>query len=94
MIGWVYVMSPTDYAAWLAGGEETESMAQQGERLFNQFACGTCHVSGETGAARRLVGIYGKPEKLQNGETRVVDEELIRQAIVKPNSVRMPGYRR
>ncbi len=35
MIGWVYVMSPTDYAAWLAGGEKTESMAQQGERLFS-----------------------------------------------------------
>ena len=23
MIGWVYVMSPKDYAAWLAGGEKT-----------------------------------------------------------------------
>ncbi len=92
MIGWVYVMTPTDYAAWLAGGEQTESMAQQGERLFSQFGCGTCHVSGENERGPSLDGIYGKPEKLQSGETQVVDEALIRQAIVNPNSVRIPGY--
>jgi cytochrome c oxidase subunit II len=92
MIGWVHVMTPTDYAAWLAGGEQTESMAQQGERLFSQFGCGTCHVSRENGRGPSLDGIYGKPEKLQSGETQVVDETLIRQAIVNPNSVRMPGY--
>ena len=28
----------------------------------------------------------------QGGETQIVDEALIRQAIVNPNSVRMPGY--
>src|ERR1700678_521039 len=37
MIGWVYVMSPTDYGTWLAGGEQNESMAQMGAQLFSQF---------------------------------------------------------
>jgi len=92
MIGWVYVMTPTDYAEWLAGGEQTVSMAQQGERLFSQFGCGTCHVSGNNGRGPSLAGIYGKPEKLASGQTQVVDEGLIRQAIVNPNSVRVPGY--
>ena len=92
MIGWVYVMSPTDYAAWLASGEQTVSMAQQGERLFSQFGCGTCHASGSSGRGPSLAGIYGKPEKLASGQTQVVDEGLIRQAIVNPNSVRVPGY--
>jgi cytochrome c oxidase subunit 2 len=92
MIGWVYVMTPTDYAAWLAGGEQTESMAQQGERLFSQFGCDTCHVSEGSGRGPSLAGIYGKPEKLEGGQPQVVDEALIRQAIVNPNSVRMPGY--
>ena len=64
MIGWVYVMTPTDYAEWLAGGEQTVSMAQQGERLFSQFGCGTCHVSG-VAAGPSLAGIYGKPQKLR-----------------------------
>ncbi len=39
MIGWVYVMEPADYAAWLSGGASHESMAQAGERLFNQLGC-------------------------------------------------------
>src|SRR5271154_3441214 len=92
MIGWVYVMSPTDYAAWLAGGEKTESMAQQGERLFSQFGCGNCHSPDAGSHAPPLAGIYGKPQKMQSGETRVVDEALIRQSIYFPSSVHLPGY--
>jgi cytochrome c oxidase subunit 2 len=92
MIGWVYVMSPDDYTAWLAGGEASESMAQQGERLFNHYTCGYCHVADGTGRAPSLVGIYGKPEKLASGEMRVVDEALIRQALMYPNSVPLPGF--
>jgi cytochrome c oxidase subunit II len=92
MIGWVYVMSPTDYATWLAGGEKTESMAQQGARLFSQFGCGNCHSPEAGGRAPSLAGLYGKPEKTQNGETRIVDEALIRQAIFFPNSVHLPNY--
>src|SRR6202050_596916 len=94
MIGWVYVMSPSDYAEWLAGGEKTESMAQQGEVLFTQLGCNSCHATdGSTGGrGPSLVGLYGQPEKLQNGETRVVDEALIRDAILTPNSVHVPGY--
>jgi cytochrome c oxidase subunit II len=94
MIGWVYVMSPTDYAAWLAGGEKTASMAQQGERLFTQLGCNSCHSTdgSSTGRGPSLAGLYGQPEKLQNGETRVVDETLIHDAIVTPNSVHLPNY--
>jgi len=92
MIGWGYVMTPTDYAAWLAGGEKTESLAEQGQRLFIQFDCGSCHVAGGGGRGPSLAGLYGKPEKLASGETRVVDESLIRQAILVPNSVHMPSY--
>jgi cytochrome c oxidase subunit II len=94
MIGWVYVMSPTDYSAWLAAGEKTESMAQQGERLFTQLGCNVCHAAEGAGRAPSLVGLYGRPERLQSGETRVVDESLIRQAILDPNSVPLPNYRR
>ena len=92
MIGWVYVMTPPDYAAWLAAGEKIESMAQQGERLFTQLGCTSCHVAEGTGRAPSLVGIYGRPEKLANGETRIVDESLIHDAIILPNSVHLPNY--
>jgi cytochrome c oxidase subunit 2 len=92
MIGWVYVMSPTDYASWLSGGSKGESMAQAGERLFTQLGCITCHVADGTGRGPVLQGLFGHPVKLRSGETRVVDETYIRQAIVNPNSMPLPNY--
>jgi len=92
MIGWVYVMEPADYAAWLAGQMKDQSMAQEGAKLFNQLGCATCHVANDTGTAPSLVGIYGKPEKLRDGSTQTVDETLIRQAIIEPNSILLPHY--
>jgi cytochrome c oxidase subunit 2 len=92
MIGWVYVMEPSDYAAWLAGGAKTESMAQGGERLFAQLGCATCHTADNSGRGPSLAGIYGKAEKLRDGTTRTVDEAFIRQAIINPNSLQLPNY--
>ena len=69
MIGWVYVMSPQDYAAWLAGGERSESMAQQGERMFNQYGCDNCHVAGRHGPRTIACGNLWHRQKLQTGET-------------------------
>lgn len=92
MIGWVYVMSRQDYAAWLAGQMQNQSMAQEGARLFSQLGCATCHAANGTGQGPSLVGKYGTSEKLKDGSTRTVDEALIRQAIVAPNSVLLPNY--
>lgn len=92
MRGWVYVMSQADYAAWLANASNAEPLAQQGHRLFIQLGCDTCHTESASGAGPVLTGIYGKPEKLQNGQTRVVDDSVIRSAILTPNSVHVAGY--
>ena len=92
MIGWIYVMTPSDYAAWLAGGEKTEPMAQQGEKLFAQFGCETCHGAQPGALGPSLAGIYGKPQKMQTGETREVNEDFIREAVLTPGSTRVPGF--
>ena len=92
MIGWVYVMDPSDYAAWLTGQAKTESMAQAGERLFNELGCASCHTADNAGRGPSLVGIYGKAEKLRDGSTRTVDEEFIHQVLVNPNSLQLPNY--
>ena len=92
MIGWVYVMNPMDYAAWLAGGSKTESMAQAGEKVFMKFGCTTCHLADGSGRGPSFTGLFGKQEKLLSGETRIVDETLLRQAISVPNSVRLANY--
>ena len=88
-------MSPADYAAWLAGGEKNESMAEQGRSVCSdQFGAAAPAIATKTKGHRihSLAGIYGKPQKLQNGETRVLDETEIRDSILTPNSVQIPGF--
>lgn len=92
MIGWVTVMTPTDYAEWLAGGAKGESMTQTGARLFTQYGCDTCHKPDETGKGPSLNGVFGKPQKLKDGRTLTVDETFIRQAITNPNSMPLENY--
>jgi len=92
MLGWVYVMTPSDYEAWLAGGARTVSMADAGEHIFSNLGCATCHASKGAGRGPSLAGVYGKRERLKNGDTRVVDEAFLRQAIVNPNSLVLPNY--
>jgi cytochrome c oxidase subunit II len=92
MIGWVYVMSPTDYAAWLAAGEQSESLAQQGARLFKQLGCDSCHAGASSTTGPSLAGVYGKPEKMAGGETRVVDDSFLRAAILTPSTIHVAGY--
>jgi cytochrome c oxidase subunit II len=92
MQGMVYVMKAEDYAAWLAGGVRGQTMAQIGEKLFNQYGCNTCHKADGSGRGPSLLGQYGHAQKLADGRTLVVDEGFIRQAITNPNSMPLPGY--
>lgn len=92
MIGWVYVMTPADYAIWLAGGSKGESMTQAGERLFAQYGCNTCHKPDNTGKGPSLVGKFGTQQPLKDGRTLLVDETFIRQAITNPNSMPLAEF--
>ena len=45
----VVAMTPDDYEAWLAGGRSTGSAVQNGERLFTELSCITCHKADSSG---------------------------------------------
>jgi cytochrome c oxidase subunit II len=92
MIGKVIVMEAADYQLWLAGGESEGSPAAEGKKLFERFACNTCHM--ETSGARGpvLVGLFGHEVKLQDGSTVIADENYIRQSILDPQSQIVAGY--
>ena len=74
---------PKDYAAWLAGGEKSESMAAAGRAASSTTTPATIATCPTVRPRPSLVGIFGKPEKLADGETRMVDEGLIRQALIE-----------
>jgi cytochrome c oxidase subunit 2 len=85
MIGDVIVMEPAEYQSWLnAGGEG--SMAQQGEHLFQQLGCNTCHRNDSEARGPNLAGLYNHPVHLADGSTVTADDAYIRESIVNPNA--------
>lgn len=93
MIGSVIAMEPADYEAWLEGGQRGETMAQAGERLFQLYACHTCHKPNSGGRGPVLNGLYGSRVSLQSGAKVTADEAYLRESIVNPNAKMLVGYK-
>jgi cytochrome c oxidase subunit 2 len=92
MIGWVEVMEPAQYQAWLSGGAAGASLAASGEKLFRDLACSTCH-SAESGArGPDLGGLFGRPVELEGARAVVADENYLRESIVDPRAKKVKGY--
>ena len=92
MIGHVTVLEEHDYEAWLAGGRSTGTAVENGERLFTDLACITCHKTDTTGRGPVLAGVFGSPVRLMDGRTVVADENYLRESIVNPQAKVVLGY--
>jgi cytochrome c oxidase subunit 2 len=93
MIGWVVVMQPSDYEAWMSGSGGNQPLAETGQKLFNDLGCVTCHRSDAQGRGPDLAGIYGKSVVLQDGRTMTVDENYIRESILEPSAKVVQGFK-
>ena len=91
MIGSVVVMDPVEYQRWLAGGEEG-SLASQGEKIFQKFACNTCHTNDATARGPVLAGLFGRQVMLSGGNVVVADENYIRESILNPQAKVASGF--
>ena len=92
MIGQVTVMTPQDYEAWLAGGRSTGTAVQNGERLFTDLACVTCHKTDSTGRGPSLLGVFGRTVTLTDGRKVVADENYLRESIMNSQAKVVQGY--
>ncbi len=92
MIGWIYVMEPSEYEAWLSGGAAEGSLASQGQKVFQDLACNTCHRSDSQGRGPVLDGLFGKQVELQGGQTIVADESYLRESILNPRAKVVSGF--
>jgi len=92
MVGRVVVMEPADYQAWLQGSSPEGTMAQQGERLFSELACNTCHQSDGSGRGPSLVNRFGTVAHLASGDSVKVDESYVRESILRPQLKLVAGY--
>ena len=86
MTGWVEVMDQRAYANWQSGGGTQGTLAEQGQQLFQQFGCSTCHLLDQQGRCPNLRGLYNKPVQLQDGRTVLADDAYIRESILDPNA--------
>jgi cytochrome c oxidase subunit 2 len=92
MGGWVTVMDPAEYAAWLADESSDLNPVAAGEKLFTQLACTTCHIANGTGRGPSLNGVYGAKVLLADGSTVIADEAYIRESILQPKAKIVAGY--
>jgi len=92
MTGEVVVMEPTEYQTWLSGGVSQLSLTDEGQQLFSDFACNTCHRPDLKGRGPVLEGLFGSAVTLQSGEKVVADEAYIRESILMPAAKITAGY--
>src|SRR5580698_4725665 len=93
MIGQVVVMEPAQYQAWLSGGGAAGSMASNGQNIFLQLGCSTCHRSDTQGRGPNLIGLFGKPVQLEDGRVVTADENYIRESILTPGAKIVSGFK-
>ncbi|MGD8377258.1 MAG: cytochrome c oxidase subunit II [Acidobacteriota bacterium] len=92
MIGWVEVMEPADFQAWLSG-DAGISMASAGERLFTNLGCITCHHEDPGARGPSLHNLFGSEVHLEGGTVLTADESYIRQSILDPSSQLVKDYK-
>ncbi len=93
MVGQVIVMEPAEYQAWMSGGASAGSLASNGQQLFQQLGCVTCHRSDTQGRGPDLVGLFGKQVPLEDGRAVTADENYIRESILNPGAKIVSGFK-
>jgi cytochrome c oxidase subunit 2 len=93
MGGWVTVLEPAEYEAWLSGSSGADANpVVAGEKLFAEKACNTCHLPDGKGRAPSLNGVYQGKVLLADGSTVTADDAYIRESILAPNAKVVAGY--
>ncbi len=92
MVGNIIAMEPEAFQAWLGGGGASESPVAQGEKLFSDLSCNTCHMTDSQGRGPMLTNLFNKPVELQNGQTVIADEAYLRESIVNPQAKIVAGF--
>lgn len=82
------------YDAWVKEEvDESVPLVAVGEAVFKTRGCSACHsTDGTAKLAPSLKGIWGKQEQLADGATATVDENYVRESILKPTAKVVVGF--
>jgi cytochrome c oxidase subunit II len=98
MLGKIYVDSEAKYKKWVEeGGDEWKTMSatDYGRLLWESKGCATCHSLDGTrmqGGGPSWKGVFGKPEKMNDGKDVLVDENYLRESMMVPGAKVVAGY--
>lgn len=98
MRGKIIVDSPEKYQKWVEeGGDEWKTMSPMayGQLLYESKGCSTCHSLDGTriqGGGPSWKGIFGRPEKMNDGKEYMVDANYLRESMMVPSAKVVAGY--
>ena len=69
-----------------------QAPAVQGQQLFTQLQCATCHRDAPDAAGPALAGLFGSEVRLADGRRVPADEHYVREAILSPGAKVVAGY--
>src|SRR3989454_3873109 len=92
MGGWVTVLEPAEYEAWLSGSSGETRPVAAGAKLFQGLACNTCHRGLRGGRGPSLTGVYGSAVRLEGGQSVAADDAYMRESILQPKAKIVAGY--
>lgn len=82
------------FDAWAREGRVPDgSLVDLGKQVFARKGCAACHsVDGTRRLGPTVRGIWNREEKLADGTTVRVDEEYLRESLVKPGAKLVAGF--
>ncbi len=100
MIGEVVVMTQDEYQNWLAGVVAGETPEDAGKKLFEGMRCASCHpvdaavrtIDGVAARGPLLAGIYGTEVALKDSGKVLVNDDYIRESIMRPLAKVVAGF--
>ncbi len=91
----IHVVSQKAYDDFLKKGDrmDGETPEAYGARLYKKNACFTCHsVDGTKVVGPTWLGIYGRHETMTTGDVIVIDDNYIKESILKPQAKIVKGF--
>lgn len=92
----VRVVSPDAFDDWLeeAGSPKDVPLPELGKQLYTQRGCQGCHsLDGSKKVGPSFEGLYGTTDhEMDDGSTVTVDENYLRESILKPEAKIVAGY--
>ena len=95
MLAKIHVVAQKDYEDFLKKGDrmDGEPLDAYGARLYKKNACYTCHTTdGSKGNGPTWKDIYGRHETMTSGETLTIDDNYIKESILKPQAKIVNGF--